>query len=100
MRRLKKIGIILAIIVGLYLLLPLVIFDFSSYAAPYDEEYFNDQKVAIGPKPWWWVPFAARHLDIPGGFDYEESSWPFLVWRPLCVAFDRSHGYALPARWR
>jgi hypothetical protein len=100
MRRLKKIGVALAVVVGIYILLPLVIFDFSAVATPYDEENFGSQQVAIGPKPWWWVPRAARHLDIPGGFDYDPSGWPFVVWKPLCVAYDKAHGYALPAEWR
>ena len=100
MKRLKKVAVVCAIIIGLYLVLPLVIFDFSSVATPYDEENFGSQKVAIGPKPRWWVPGVARHLDIPGGFDYEASGWTFVVWKPLCVAFDRAHGYALPAEWR
>jgi hypothetical protein len=95
-----KITVALAIIVGLYILLPLVIFDFSSVASPYDEEYFGRQQVAIGPMPRWWVPGASRHLDIPGGFDYEPSGWIFVVWKPLCIAYDKAHGYALPSEWR
>jgi hypothetical protein len=100
MKRLKQIGAVFAVITTLYVLLPLVVFDFSSIAVPYDEENFGSQQVAIGPRPRSWVPGAARHLDIPGGFDYASSSWTFVVWKPLCVAFDRAHGYALPAEWR
>jgi len=100
MKRLKKIGVVLAVIAGLYILLPFVIFDFSSVATPYDEENYDGQQVVIGPQPRWWVPHAARHFDIPGGYDYEPSGWPFVVWKPLCVAFDKAHGYALPASWR
>jgi hypothetical protein len=100
MKRLKKVGVVVAVVAALYVLLPLAVFDFSSVAVPYDEENFGSQQVAIGPRPRWWVPGAARHLDIPGGFDYEPSGWAFVVWKPLCVAFDRAHGYALPAEWR
>jgi hypothetical protein len=100
MKRIKKIGAAFAVVAALYVLLPFVLFDFSSVAVPYDEENFGSQQVAIGPKPRWWIPRAARHLDIPGGFDYEPSGWTFVVWKPLCIAFDRAHGYALPAEWR
>ena len=100
MKRLKKLGVVLAAVVGLYVLLPLVIFDFSSRATPYDEEYFGNQKVVIGPRPRWWVPGAAHGLDIPGGYDYDTGGWTFVVWKPLCVAYDRANGYALPAEWR
>jgi hypothetical protein len=100
MKRLKKIGIVLAIVASLYIFLPFMIFDFSSVATPFDGENFGNQQVAIGPKPRWWVPLAARKLDIPGGFDYESSGWPFVVWKPLCIVFDKANGYALPAKWR
>jgi len=98
--RLKKLGLILAVAVGAYFLLPFVIFDFSSIATPYDEETFGKQQVVIGPRPRWWVPCAARHLDLPGGFDYQPSGWPFVVWKPLCIAFDKANGYAPPSQWR
>jgi hypothetical protein len=100
MKRVKKIAVASGIMVALYVLLPVLIFDFSSVAVPYDEENFGSQQVAIGPRPRWWVPGTARHLDIPGGFDYEPSGWTFVVWKPLCIAFDSAHGYALPAGWR
>ncbi len=99
-RSFRKIVIGLAIAVGLYLLLPLLIFDFSSIAVPYDQENHDGKMVVIGPRPRWWVPGAARDLDIPGGFDYDTSGWPFVIWKPLCVFYDRAHGYALPAEWR
>jgi hypothetical protein len=72
MKRLKKIGIVFAAVIGLYLLLPLVVFDFSSVATPWDEENFGSQQVAM----------------------------TFVVWKPLCIAYDKAHGYALPAEWR
>jgi hypothetical protein len=100
MKSLKRVGVFFAVIIGLYIVLPFVIFDFSSVAVPYDEENFGSQQVAIGPRPRSWIPHAARHLDIPGGFDYEPTAWPFVVWKPVCVAFDKAHGYALPRRWR
>lgn len=100
MKRLKKTSVALAVVASTYILLPLIIFNFSSVATPYDEENFGNQQVVIGPKPWWWVPGAARHCDLPGGFDYDPSGWAFVVWKPLCIAYDKAHGYALPAEWR
>ena len=85
---------------ALYVVLPFLIFDFSSAAVPYDEETFATRAVAIGPRPRWWVPFAARSWDVPGGADFEPAAWPFVVWKPLCLAFDHANGYALPAAWR
>jgi len=89
-----------AILAALYLSLPLVVFDFASIATPTDEENFGAQQVAIGPRPRWWVPYAAYDFDVPGGFGYNPSGWPFVVWKPLCVAIVTAKGYALPAAWR
>ena len=100
MKRFRKLGVGVAIVVCLYLLLPLAIFDSTSVAVPYDEENFETQEVAIGPRPWWWVPWAAHGCDLPGGFDYDPSGWPFVLWKPLCVAFVKTKGYALPCERR
>ncbi len=100
MKILKRLGISMAVLVALYMLLPFLVFDFTELANPYDEENFGSQQVAIGPKPRWWIPKAARKLDIPGGYSYDPSGWPFVLWKPLCVAFVKSKGYALPAEWR
>lgn len=86
--------------VGLYLASALVVFDFRSMAVPYDEENFGRRSVAIGPRPRWWVPRAAHDFDLPGGFDYAPDGWPFVVWKPLCLAFIKANGYAPPAEWR
>jgi len=100
MKALKRFILGIAIIAGLYVLLPLAIFDFTDVARPYDEEDYAGRDVALGPKPRWWVPKAAWKLDIPGGFSYDVSGWPFVVWKPLCIMFVESKGYALPSEWR
>ena len=82
------------------LVLPLAVFDSTSSAVPCDEENFGSQKVAIEPKPHWWVPKAAYDFDVPGGFGYDPSGWPSVVWKPLCLAFVKAKGFALPAGWR
>src|SRR5688500_16542632 len=96
----KVLGWTALILITLYLVLPLIIFDFGSTAVPYDEETFGDKQVAIGPRPYAWVPRAAYDLDIPGGFSYDVSGWPFRVWKPICIAFVKLKGLALPGEWR
>jgi hypothetical protein len=88
------------ITMGCYLMAPLVIFDFTETAYPYAEENFAGRTVAIGPKPYFLVPGAMRDFDIPGGADYTETAWPFVVWKPLCVFYCRVKGYELPCTWR
>jgi hypothetical protein len=100
MTRPGKIALGLAVAAGVYLLLPLIIFDFTSLAVPHDEDNFDGKGVAIGPRPRWWIPGAAYDFDIPGGPGYDASGWPFVVWKPLCVWFVKSKGYALPSEWR
>src|SRR5258706_13175132 len=87
---LKRFGVTVAVLAGLYLVLPLVVFDFTSIAAPFDEDNFGNQPVAIGPKPRWWIPKVAHDFDVPGGFGYAPSGWPFVLWKPLCVGFLRA----------
>ena len=86
--------------VGVYLVLPLAVFDFSSIAVPYDEDNHAGSRVAIGPRPRWWVPFAAHQIDLPGGADYSPDGWTFRLWKPICILFCRAKGYELPAEWR
>lgn len=100
MKHLKRAGKVTGIVLGLYLFLPLLIFDFTSLAYSSDEEYHASGPVAIGPRPYWWVPRAAWKLDIPGGFSYNTSGWPFVVWRPLCLVFLKLKGYVPPREWR
>lgn len=91
-----RLGLVLAV----YLLLPLAIFDFTKHAWPFDEEHFNGRQVAIGPRPRFFVPGAVRSWDIPGGPDYSQDAWPFRVWKPVCVVYCRARGYELPDSWR
>jgi len=100
MKVLRPFWISVGVVLALYILLPMVVFDFSSVAVPFDEDNYNGRMVAIGPRPRWWVPGAAHHLDIPGGFDYATSGWPFIVWKPLCLAYLNFRGYERPGAWR
>lgn len=97
---LKRIRLGATIAAGIYILLPLVIFNFGEAARPYDEENFNGREVAIGPKPPWWVPGAAWKIDMPSGCSYDAGEWPFVCWKPLCIAFVKVKGYAPPSAWR
>jgi hypothetical protein len=96
----RKVWVPLAALLVLYISGPVVVFDFSSTAVPFDEEYHNGKEVAIGPRPRAWVPFAAFEYDAPGGFDYAPDRWPFVVWKPLCLAYLLAHGYERPSEWR
>ena len=100
MKALRQLGVGVAALAGLYLILPLIVFDFASTAVPHDEDNFGTQQVAIGPRPRWWIPKASYDHDLPGGFGYDPGAWPFVVWKPMCVAFVTIKGYALPAQWR
>jgi hypothetical protein len=101
MKLLKHICLGAAALSLLYLLVPLVLFDFSNVAVPRDEENFGNKTVAIGPLPRsWFAPFTAADLDIPGGFGYDADGWAFVLWKPLCVWYVKHNGYALPAQWR
>jgi len=91
---------IVGVLVGLYVLLPAVVFDFSSVAVPFDEETYHGRPVAIGPRPRAWVPGAAHGWDMPGGIDYEAGSWPFQVWKPVCLLYLQFRGFERPAIWR
>ena len=100
MKKHRKLLIGLIALILAYIVLPLLIFDFSEPAVPYDEENYSGRSVAIGPRPRGWVPFAARSIDIPGGADYSPKGWTFRIWKPVCLIYCRANGYALPAEWR
>ena len=100
MKTLRRLWIPVAVVVALYSLLPLLVFDFSSVAVPFDEDNHNGRQVAIGPRPRGWVPRAAHDFDVPGGFGYAPSGWPFVVWKPMCLAYLGLRGYERPAEWR
>lgn len=96
----RKLGKSFLAFAVVYCGLPLLVFDFATVATPNDEDNFGDQAVAIGPQPWWWVPRRATRYDIRGGWDYSPRDWPCVVWKPLCIAYVRARGYALPGAWR
>ena len=80
-----------------YLILPLVIFDITETAVQFDgQEYYHGRLVAIGPRPRYWVPNAMHGFDIPGGPDYTKDSWPFVVWKPICILYCIAKGFAMP----
>jgi hypothetical protein len=100
MKSRRRFTIAIAALLGIYALLPLVVFDFASVAVPFDEENHNGREVAIGPRPKSWVPGAAYDFDVPGGFGYAPSGWPFIVWKPVCLIYLNVRGYERPAEWR
>lgn len=92
--------IVFVAVLGIYALLPLVVFDFSSVAVPFDEETHRGRPVAIGPRPRAWVPGARNDYHVPGGFGYDAGSWPFRAWKPICLIYLKLRGYERPAEWR
>src|SRR5436190_13360364 len=96
MNYLKRCATGFAIAACLYFLLPLAVFDFSSIAVPCDEEYLGNQQVVIGPRPHWWVPYAAHDFDWPGGYGYAPNGWTFVVWKPLCLWFIKAERLCAP----
>lgn len=84
----------------IYIAGSLVVFDFFSTAAPFDEDTHNGKSVAIGPKPRSWVPRVSSDFDIPGGVGYSPENWPFVVWKPVCLIYLKIKGYEKPAQWR
>lgn len=90
----KSIIIILISFLMLYLLSAFIVFDFTSPATPNDEEYYNGQLVAYGPKPR--TIFCAPSR---GGFlyyDYDGNEWPFKVYPIVCRVWRYLNGYAKP----
>ena len=100
MKLLRHLGCILVAVGCLYAVVPLFIFELSSVAVPFDEDSYNGRQVAIGPRPRAWVPGASHDFDIPGGYGYAASGWPFKVWKPLCLGYLSLRGYERPAAWR
>ena len=83
-----------------YILISLLVFDFSEEAVPYDEESFAGKPVAIGPRPRRWVPGATHDFDISGGPDYCPENWPCRAWKPICLIYCKMRGFELPGEWR
>ena len=79
-----------------YILVALVVFDFTQTAFPYDEDNTPDGRpVALGPRPRWFA--CSRAHD---SFNFEGREWPFVVFAPICSWWRSSHGYAPSAKWR
>lgn len=85
----------LLLVVGIYIISFVIIFDLSTPAFDWDEENYKDRSVALGPRPRW-VFLRPYQWDVA----YDPGQWPFVVYRPLCQMWLRSHGYAPPVEWR
>jgi hypothetical protein len=88
-------GCSMAVIMVLYGLSFLVIFDITKPARSWDEDNFSGQEVALGPRP-----RAIFEGPSHWGTAYDERQWPFRIYRPLCRVWVRMMGYAPPIEWR
>ncbi len=91
----KSVCLAVLLLLVVYMLTAVIVFDFSKPAYPYDEEYHQGRLVAIGPRP--------RSLFLPPTRDelfYEATEWPFEVYAPVCGVWRTLKGYAPPAELR
>ncbi len=100
MKTVRSFMVALALLAAAYLMTAGIVFDFTSSAVPFDEESYRGRTVAIGPKPRAWVPRSASGVDVVGGFRYEPTNWPFVLWKPICIGYLRVMGLELPVAWR
>ena len=88
-----------ALLVVGYFASALFVLDFRDVAYPDDEEYFQGQMVAFGPRPRWFLCLAA-YRDIPAGWSYSGNEWALVLYRPICERWAAYKGFALPSKWR
>ncbi len=86
----KKLIVAFIIILCVPLLGFFVIFDLTTPAYKFDEEYNGSLQVAIGPRP--------RNFFCGPTYDifYDGGEWPFLVFKPMCSLWRGLAGYAHP----
>src|SRR5262245_61158798 len=85
----------LLVVFGLYCLAPILLFDFSEAATPYDEETYGGRSVSFGPRPRW-IFCSPTYAN----FFFKGDEWALRAYKPLCIVWVRKKGYALPANWR
>ena len=79
-RLLKRICLIMAFCMVVYVLSILIVFDLSSPAYKFDVEYNRlGKEVALGPKPRWFICPASY-----AGIHYTGEEWPFKAYKPVC----------------
>lgn len=90
-----KVIAVVIVVIGLYAIFPLILFDWKEPAEPFDEETFAGKPVAFGPRPYWYfcTPSYANWF-------YDGSEWPFIVYRPICEVWLRLNKMEKPHQWR
>ena len=86
----KKLIVAIIIILCVPLLGFFVIFDLTTPAYKFDEEYNGSLRVAIGPRPRYF--FCSPTYDI----HYDGREWPFFVFKHMCFLWRKLAGYASP----
>jgi len=88
----RKLVLALAIVMA-YPLAFWMMFDTSTPADKWDVDNSpSGFRVALGPRP----RAAICSPRSPDGWNFDGSEWPFVVFRPLCIAWLRLHGYVPP----
>jgi hypothetical protein len=72
----------------------LIVFDFTSPALSFDEEFFGNRRVAIGPVPR--LIFCTPDYGTFQGSLYSGEEWPFRFFAPVCGWWRSAYGYAAP----
>jgi hypothetical protein len=84
------------VIILIYFIGSIIVFDFSKAAFDAEEDTFNRKQVAYGPRP--------RHFFTKpqqrDGLSYSGEEWPFLVYKPICIFWRVLGGYEKPGQWR
>jgi len=88
-----KVGAAITVLVVLYFVSALIVFDFGAPSYAYDEEIYNGKDVAIGPKPRGWICGPTYH-----NVAYSGDEWPFKVYRPICSIWRMIKGFEGPEK--
>ncbi len=87
---LKRNALFVLILLAVPVLAFFVVFDTTTPAYKFDEEYNGTRQVALGPRPRY--AFCKPSYDI----HYNGSEWPFRVFKPFCVLWRQIMDYAPP----
>jgi hypothetical protein len=83
-----------AVVVLIYLVSALIVFDFTSVAYAEEEDTYNGKEVAYGPRPRAFV--VSPNPNLPGSYTGKE--WPFTVYQPVCWLWRKVRGYERPGQ--
>jgi hypothetical protein len=85
-----------SVLVCAYLILAIIVFDFTKPAFSNDEDNFRGRAVAFGPCPR--EAFRSQRVITRGAYSGDE--WYWFVFRPICFVWRFIEGYETPAEFR